>query len=189
MTISRPPQGLPLLSESSPWQDTWLQIRVRNYLDTVGKEHSWSYVSRTGARQAAVIVARTAQTDRLIIIRQFRIPLAAWNWEFPAGLVDAGETHAQTAIREFKEETGFAGTWIATSPRLITSSGLSDEEFRMVFLQAEEAPCEHAREASEAIEVHLLARDEVQVFLDAVVEHDETMDAKLYIWLKSWLEN
>ncbi len=36
--------------------------------------------------------------------------------QFPAGLIDAGETPAQAALRELKEETGYSGTVVEVSP-------------------------------------------------------------------------
>lgn len=36
--------------------------------------------------------------------------------QFPAGLIDAGETAAQAALRELREETGYSGTVVEVSP-------------------------------------------------------------------------
>lgn len=55
------------------------------------------------------IVAQTASGD-LVLVRQFRPVVEAVTLELPAGLVDAGDTPENTAIRELKEETGFVAT-------------------------------------------------------------------------------
>ena len=44
--------------------------------------------------------------DKVVLIRQYRYALGGYIYEFPAGLVEAGEDFHQAAIREMKEETG-----------------------------------------------------------------------------------
>ena len=46
------------------------------------------------------------EPDKIIMIRQYRYPLDDYLYELPAGLIDAGETPSQAAVREMKEETG-----------------------------------------------------------------------------------
>ena len=52
------------------------------------------------------IVATTRQKE-FILVRQFRPAVEHWTLEFPAGMVDPGESPEQTARRELLEETGF----------------------------------------------------------------------------------
>ena len=55
-------------------------------------------------RAAGVIVfRRTARGPYFLILRAYR------NWDFPKGLVEAGEDQLTCAKRELKEETGLAG--------------------------------------------------------------------------------
>jgi ADP-ribose pyrophosphatase len=53
-----------------------------------------------------VIVAVTPQ-GQILMVRQFRVPVAATTLEFPAGHIDPGETPEQAARRELLEETGY----------------------------------------------------------------------------------
>lgn len=51
-------------------------------------------------------------TDSLVLTLQFRPPVGKVCVEFPAGLLDQGDTAKATAIRELKEETGLSGNCI-----------------------------------------------------------------------------
>ena len=52
----------------------------------------------------------------IILQKQYRPPIDTVVIEVPAGLVDAGETAEQAAVRELKEETGYVGVVSETSP-------------------------------------------------------------------------
>ncbi|MDQ3185881.1 MAG: NUDIX hydrolase [Pseudomonadota bacterium] len=60
---------------------------------------------------------------KLGLIRIFRHPLSRWSWEVPRGLVDTGETAEQAAVRELREETGFA----VKSAQLVTLGVMAPE--------------------------------------------------------------
>ena len=50
----------------------------------------------------AVVFRRTERGVRLLVLRAYR------NWDFPKGLVEAGESEFDAARREVAEETGIA---------------------------------------------------------------------------------
>lgn len=53
---------------------------------------------------AGVVVARAVEEGWLLLV------LRSWqNWDFPKGMVEAGETPLQAAVRETEEETGISG--------------------------------------------------------------------------------
>jgi 8-oxo-dGTP pyrophosphatase MutT (NUDIX family) len=54
--------------------------------------------------------------------KQYRPPIDKVAIEVPAGLVDAGETPEQAAVREMKEETGYVAVVSETSPLMFNGA-------------------------------------------------------------------
>ncbi len=54
-----------------------------------------------------VIVVPFLDSERLVMIRQYRYPVDKVLLEFPAGHVETGEDPENTAVRELEEETGY----------------------------------------------------------------------------------
>src|ERR1035441_9492784 len=60
---------------------------------------------------SAVMMA-VDEKNRIMLVRQFRLPAAKSLWELPAGRLDEGEKPLEAAHRELKEETGYkARNW------------------------------------------------------------------------------
>ena len=67
-----------------------------------------------------------------MIILQYRPPVEAMCVEFPAGLIDEGETPEQAAVRELKEETGYEGKVSEVSPTLSNQPGLTNANHQVL---------------------------------------------------------
>lgn len=55
---------------------------------------------------AVVIIATDESGEHIVLSREFRMAAGSWVYNFPAGLIDAGETPEESAKRELWEETG-----------------------------------------------------------------------------------
>jgi ADP-ribose pyrophosphatase len=107
--------------------------------------------------------------DRVVLIRQYRYPIDGFVYEFPAGLVDEGETYGQAAVREMHEETGLDFSPLTVEgmfeePRF-TTVGLTDESCATVYGYASGTMSRKYQEELEEIEVVLADRDEVRRIL------------------------
>lgn len=174
-----------IIEERVLYEESWLLLKQKRYLDTTGAERCWSYVERRSQREAAVIVAKTGQSGALVLIEQFRIPLERLVLEFPAGLIDPGETPEQAARRELAEETGYSGRIIRVGPGVSSTAGLSTEIVHMVYMEVAERPTQQTRhERSERIRVLTLRGEEYAGFLATCEAEDRIMDAKLYTYLR-----
>jgi len=80
----------------------------------------------------AVGVVALDTDDRVVVLRQYRHPVAAHLWEIPAGLLDEpGESPWSTAQRELVEEAGLLALKWHTLVDLYSSPGMSSETVRV----------------------------------------------------------
>lgn len=60
----------------------------------------------------------------IVLQKQYRAPLDKIVIEVPAGLIDAGETAEEAAVRELKEETGYVGVASESSPVMFNGTSI-----------------------------------------------------------------
>ncbi len=118
----------------------------------------------------AVYALRKENPGQIVMIRQFRYPLNDFMYEIPAGLVDPGETPAQSAIREMKEETGltlevYEGGDPCFRRPFFLAQGLTDESGAMVYGYVTGEISSRGQEESEDIETLFVDRKEARRIL------------------------
>ena len=85
-------------------------------------------------RKAAVILAPMTHNNKVVLIRQERVPIRDVIWEMPAGQIDNQEADddeiRKTALRELKEEAGYElapGGELIELGHYFSSPGFTDE--------------------------------------------------------------
>jgi ADP-ribose pyrophosphatase len=133
-----------------------------------------------------VIVPRieTETGAKLVVTKEFRAPLRDFEYGFPSGLIDDGETVEETVSRELKEETGLELVTINhISTPVYSSAGLTDESCHMVLVEAAGQASNEWMEDSEDIEVLFLDVEDVRDLL----ESDKKIAAKAWGLLRHYV--
>lgn len=150
-----------------------------SYKNKNGKEKSWSAVSRadtkdyekrlfekSNQRDAVLIGAYHIDMQKLVLVKQFRVPLNDYIYEIPAGLIDKGEDVLTSTKRELFEETGLELIEITeVFENLYVSPGVTDECVDIVFCTCKGDVSDLHLEEDEDIEIGLYDEEEVRRIL------------------------
>ena len=168
----------------------WLNLFDVKYVAKTGDEKSWQLATRkkepkcvTGRYDqpdAVVIVPFHKAKNKMVITREYRVPLSDYEYGFPAGLIDDGESVEHATRRELREETGLTvSRFIKMSPPIYSSAGMTDESVAMVYVECEGTPSNTGNTEFELIEVLLITPAEAfRMCCDATLKFDA----------KAWLE-
>ena len=144
--------------------------------DRLGQEHLYYVASRAtepsklkvntreNTEDGVIIYAvHRGETDRIVLVKQYRYSIGDYIYELPAGLVDPGECYKETAVREMKEETGLTFKPIECEEcyhePFFTTIGMTDESCRTVYGEAYGEPSNEYLEDTEDIEVVFADRE------------------------------
>ena len=92
-----------------------------DYLTAEGHEKTYEIISRNRNLQtledlqnkvpdSVVMILTDEAGERILVSREYRMAMGQWIYNFPAGLIDPGETPEESAKRELWEETGLTLT-------------------------------------------------------------------------------
>ncbi len=99
------------------YEGTYLDYYNVTYRNEDGQEKVYEMVSRDKqinskeklydhSTDAVVMIVNDVSDEHVVLVKEFRLELGKTIFGFPAGLIDPGETAAECAVRELKEETG-----------------------------------------------------------------------------------
>lgn len=132
-----------------------------DYVTAEGNPKTYEIISRNRNIQTlddlqnrkpnAVVMILTDESGELILVnREYRMAMAQWIYNFPAGLIDPGESPEESARRELWEETGLRIVRIDdvldnsysavgfSNERNVCVFGIAEGEFRKSTSDAEE---------------------------------------------------
>lgn len=182
-------------------QTKFLNFYHAIYENKLGQEKNWFIASRKTEEvmrkqyfekkedqaDAVLVVAFHEPTSKLVMIKQYRVPLNDYIYELPAGLIDAGEDFRISVARELKEETGLQLVEIdeeRSRQKVYLSPGMTDESVHMIYCTCTGELSKAYLEADEDIEPLLISRKEAQELLAS----DVKMDIKAFIILQQFIK-
>jgi ADP-ribose pyrophosphatase len=167
----------------------WLSLYHVDRIIEGEKARTWAVATRNQSPKCVsglfehpdivMIVPYHRRKSKVVLTREFRVTLAGVEYGFPTGLTEPGETVADAARRELREETGLEVVRILkSSPPVYTSAGMTDESAVLLYVECDGEPSNAAPHEGEIIEV---------VFVSPSEAGRMCADASLKFDAKSWL--
>lgn len=178
----------------------YLSLYSADYTNKKGNLKNWIIASRKSLEDienkffnneedkidAGVIIAKHVDEDKLVVIRQFRVPINDYVIELPAGLVDGSESFEEAVRRELKEETGLDLIEIdreATKEKVYISVGMTDESIALVKCTCNGVVSQENLEEDEDIEVVMLNKEEAKELINS----NENIDVKALLVIQNFI--
>ncbi|MEF9959607.1 MAG: NUDIX hydrolase [Niameybacter sp.] len=190
----------PKMEKLTPLAETrYLNMYDAAYKNRKGEPKHWMIASRKtqadlegiyfhGGEEktdAVVLVAIHEETQKLVLIRQFRMPLNDFIYELPAGLIDPGEDALSTVGRELKEETGLTLVNMThMQDKLYLSAGMTDESVALMYCTCTGNLSTAYLEADETIEPLLVSKEEAKCILASGTK----LDIKTYLVIQQFIQ-
>ncbi|AGF57057.1 ADP-ribose pyrophosphatase [Clostridium saccharoperbutylacetonicum] len=177
----------------------YLKLYEAEYENKVGDIRTWTIASRKDnetiqqkffenkkdSPDGVIIAAYHKELKKIVIIKQFRIPLNSFVYELPAGLIDPGEDAKSTIGRELMEETGLKIVDIIKNrsiEQVYVSAGMTDESLAFTYCTCEGEVSDAYLEDDECIETLLVSQEEA---VELITSKDK-FDIKCYLLLQSF---
>ena len=131
---------------------------------------------------AVGIIPFSLYTDKILLLKEYRLACGEWVYNFPGGLIDNGETVKEATKRELWEETGLNLYCIVDIlPPAYTAVGLGNESVTTVICKAY-GEITKSTSPDEEIEAAWYTKEEVLNLIKSGAAMSLRTQSFLYMW-------
>ncbi|MCS3918229.1 NUDIX hydrolase [Fervidibacter sacchari] len=157
-------------------------ISVRK--DTVRLPNGRTSTREVVVHPGAVAVVPMLEDGRVILVKQYRHAVGKILMEIPAGTLYPDETPEECALRELREEVGYAAGRLEKLTSVYLAPGYSTELIHL-FLATDLQPAEGETDEDEFLKPVTLTLDEaVAQIANGEIQDAKTVAALLLVWSK-----
>lgn len=162
-----------ILSRKVAFNGKFVRIIEKTFKTKSGKTGVWEVVERVKLHKRIVIIFALTKDRKVVLEKNYRVPLETYVIELPAGLTDKeGEGEAEAAKRELFEETGYAAKEMIEVFTSVGAPGLTTSEYVYFFAPNAEFVGKQTADDEEEIEVFTVPLDKL---VDFVLEPKENI--------------
>ena len=171
----------------------FLSYYVASFINKDGNVKEYEFISRdsnltkdkfgSNVPAGVGLVALNKTKDKVLLQSEFRLATNHFVYNFPAGLIDKGETVEEAAERELKEETGLSLVEIQdVLPPSYASQGTSDELMQLVVCTCQ-GEIKESIFADEEIKAKWFTKEEVKTLFLKKAFMSVRTQMFLYMWI------
>jgi len=166
-----------LISSKEVTKNKIFRVTLDHAVDPGGFEIKRVIVQHRGS----AVMMPVDENNRILLVRQYRLPARRYLWELPAGTIDEGETALQAARRELVEETGYRANRWQKLAEFFPSPGFLAEKMT-IYLATELTAGQATPMEDERIDARWFTAKQV----DDMLRAGKILDAKTNIGFLTW---
>ena len=177
-------------TEHLVYETPWINLYYDDITHPNGEPGKYAWVRNQTGRGAAMTIPVTP-SGKYLLIQVYRHPTKRYFWEFPAGLIEEGESPLEAGRRELIEETGITPVHVELLGSQIPVSGYSGDIFHSLVAAIPEITLDDVTLQTEEsiVDARLLSQNELIEMLNSEeLGEGVTLTCLARYWMTSQLK-